>query len=108
MKQNREYVPPVVPEPVPSRRYYAATMQIFPGVRGTALKRPNGLIHIPMIIGKGEGQVGRMLDCLSQCCRVVYVTSKKLRGMLERRGYTCEIEQTADGPMDVWKPPLTH
>jgi hypothetical protein len=69
--------------------FWDATIQLAPGVQGFAFHK-NNLIIIPMILAEheGNGDVGRMLDRLSARCVIMAVTSKRLEGMLERRGYT--------------------
>jgi hypothetical protein len=74
------------------------------GVRGYAIKEGE-VIYIPLICAEkeGSGDVGRFLDSLSPRCVVPNVTSPRLRGMLERRGWTSEH----DGEVDIWKR-VTH
>lgn len=76
---------------------------LAPGVRGYAIEN-DGLIYIPLINAEteGAGDVGRFLDSLSPRCLIVNVTSRRLKGMLERRGWTCKMEITQDGPVDLW------
>lgn len=98
----RNYEPPVteVDEFAPA---WEPAGELYPGVRGVAVE-VDGQIHIPLILGNGEGKVGEMLDVLSKRCRVISVISPKLKKMLERRKWICEVEETKDGPLDVWRP----
>lgn len=64
--------------------------QLAPGVRGILLDLPRGVI-IPAIFAEkeGSGDVGRYLDSLPKDRCVVFPTvlSRRLRGMLLRRGF---------------------
>jgi len=53
-----------------------------------------------MVWGDGTGQVGKMLDVLSDRCRIIDVVNLKLRGMLVRRGWTW----TRKYAHEVWAP----
>ena len=72
---------------------------LAPGVRGYAIEK-NGFAYIPMILAdsEGRGDVGRFLDSLPLAVKVANVTSPRLRGMLERRGFQMAIEEECD----VW------
>lgn len=88
------YEPPVSTHPMPSRAWHQTT-QLAPGVRGFTFEK-EGILFIPLIVAEkeGNGDVGRFLDRLSMRCLIMEVTSDRLRGMLERRGYVkIEIEQ---------------
>lgn len=82
--------------------------KLAPGVLGYAVLH-EGRIYIPVIKSakEGNGDVGRFLDSLSPRCVVANVTSSRLRGMLERRGWRETTEETPDGPCDVWVKGLT-
>jgi hypothetical protein len=79
---------------------------LAPGVRGYAVEH-RGRIYIPLIAAEkeGSGDVGRFLDSLSPRCVFSCVTSERLRGMLERRGFAMTLEQDFFGgePVDVWR-----
>lgn len=72
---------------------------IAPGVRGYAVLW-RGKIYIPAIIAEkeGSGDVGRFLDSLSPRCVIPTVTSRRLMGMLIRRGFSPKN----DGEGEVW------
>lgn len=77
---------------------------LWPGVRGYAVEA-KGKIYIPLIIAEpaGEGNVGRFLDSLSYRCVIPNVTSKRLEGMLERRGWAVHTESDPkEGTCEVW------
>jgi hypothetical protein len=76
---------------------------LAPGVTGYAVLS-HGKIWIPWMSAKveGSGDVGRFLDSLSPRCVVPTVISPRLAGMLLRRGFAPHIEQTEDGPCEVW------
>ena len=61
--------------------------EIAPGVRGYAIES-DGWIFIPLVIGAGDGSVGRFLDSVTPRCVFPTVISPRLRGMLERRGFS--------------------
>ena len=79
---------------------------LAPGVRGYAIEE-NGKIYIPLIIAEqeGSGVVGRFLDSLTPRCVIPTVTSVRLRGMLERRGWKCTEEEAMGDVFDVWVRP---
>ena len=84
------YEPPTSHENCPWN-FWEPTIELAPGVQGFAFRSKDGnLIVIPMIVAEheGNGDVGRFLDRLSARCVIMAVTSKRLEGMLERRGYT--------------------
>lgn len=69
---------------------------LAPGVRGYAI-RARGSVYIPLIYAEqeGAGDVGRFLDSLPAWAtiRIPNVTSGRLRGMLERRGWLLRHER---------------
>lgn len=73
---------------------------IAPGVRGYAV-RSGSRIFIPLIVAEkqGNGDVGRFLDSLSPRCIIPNVTSARLKGMLQRRGWRPRF----DGECDIWE-----
>jgi hypothetical protein len=78
--------------------------ELAPGVIGYAVEH-EGCVYIPIITARkqGAGDVGRFLDSLSARCRVPNVTSPRLLGMLQRRGWKAATEVTDDGhPCEVW------
>jgi hypothetical protein len=86
--------------------------ELWPGVEGFAMSSPeNDDIYIPYIraIREGNGDVGRFLDALDKRCVFPNVFSRKLRGMLVRRGWKTRMEDS--GPhfgheeMEVWYQP---
>ena len=84
------YEPPISHADFPEN-FWEPTIELAPGVQGFAFRSKDGnLIFIPMIAAEheGNGDVGRFLDRLSARCVIMAVTSKRLEGMLERRGYT--------------------
>ena len=74
--------------------------QLAPGVRGFTYIRHKEIM-IPLILAEheGSGDVGRFLDRLSRRCVIVFVTSKRLRGMLVRRGWF----ETIEDETDLWR-----
>ena len=69
----------------------------------------NGKILIPLIesLEPGQGNVGRFLDSLSPRCEIPTVMNAKLRGMLERRGWTVRIEDDPQwGRVEIFCHPL--
>lgn len=94
------YEPPLVAIGSPMNE---ALDEIGPGVRGYAVES-NGRIYIPLIeaIAPGNGDVGRFLDSLSPRCAIANAASERLAGMLIRRGWVETIEESHDGPCDVW------
>jgi hypothetical protein len=64
-----------------------------------------GALYVPLLIAdrEGAGDVGRYLDTLpaDRTIKVPTVTSPRLRGMLDRRGYTETLEETPFGPVRV-------
>lgn len=81
---------------------------LAPGVRGYAI-RSHGAVYIPLIMAEAEGagDVGRFLDKLRlswAVIRIPNVTSTRLRGMLERRGFELRYEKTPHGDeIDVYE-----
>src|SRR5205809_1259994 len=93
------YEPPVTKEGEPLS---FEMPEIYPGVRGYAVEHADE-IWIPMIEGDGHGDVGKFLDALSPRCVIVNVVSRKLRGMLERRGWKCTPAwDEHEGDLDTW------
>ena len=72
---------------------------VAPGVRALVFDTDKGL-YIPFIAAErqGEGDVGRYLDALPRDRRVVFpsVISRRLMGMLERRGFTETMEYSEE------------
>lgn len=81
--------------------------RLAPGVFGYAIKSGNK-IYIPDIHAEkeGNGDVGRMLDRLHPSCVIANVVSRRLRGMLEGRGWKVTLENVPEeqggGSCDVW------
>lgn len=75
-----------------------------PGVIGYAIQVGDE-IFIPMIeaLKQGDGRVGKWLDTLSNRCVIVNCTSERLRGMLERRGWICDMRK-----VEEQKPKMGH
>ncbi len=75
---------------------------LAPGVRGYAVV-VGGCAYIPLIRAEheGSGDVGRFLDSLPSGVKIPNVTSRRLLGMLQRRGF----DETDEGGMDVWVKP---
>jgi len=92
------YEPPISTHPMPSRAWHPTT-KLAPGVWGYTFEC-EGKIFIPLIVAEkeGSGDVGRFIDRLSAKCVIMDVTSKRLEGMLLRRGWK-KIEV---GPNDYW------
>lgn len=90
--------PPTVPNGSACDEY-----ELAPGVHGYAVEHA-GAIYIPVIHAQreGAGAVGRFLDSLSSRCRIPNVVSPQLAGMLQRRGWKAQTEETELGPIDVW------
>jgi hypothetical protein len=84
---KKSYEPPISKGEMPTKAWQP-TMQLAPGVRGYTFRKGK-LIIIPLILAEkeGSGDVGRFLDRLSANCVIMSVTSERLAGMLERRGY---------------------
>ena len=99
------YLPPVTPE---SRALFEACYrsagELFPGVHGCAFAEGDE-IWIPLIrsVQEGSGQVGKFLDALDLRCCVIMVCSKRLRGMLERRGWVPTKQAFGREEIDVWR-----
>src|ERR1700734_973626 len=76
-------------------------------IHGYAIEE-NGLIYIPLMMSleEGKGHVGRFLDSLSPRCVIPNVTSARLRGMLERRGWTTYTESGNQGACEIYRHPL--
>ena len=74
--------------------------QLAPGVKGFAFEQ-DGHIIIPLIVAEreGSGDVGRFLDRLSQRCRIVCCTSRRLEAMLRRRGWKMQPDKEYE---DIW------
>lgn len=89
----KHYEPPLSVEPFPENSWQATTV-LAPGVRGFTYAWGD-IIFIPFIMAnrEGDGDVGRFLDSLSYRCVIQSVTSDRLRGMLERRGFIKTIVQ---------------
>jgi hypothetical protein len=109
--------PPISDDPMPSGAFKAVT-KLGPGVRGFSYRQPvnvyamrgrnrgqrllrKGEVIIPFLIAEkqGSGHVGRFLTRLSRNCVIVSVISKRLEGMLIRRGY----KKTMIGEDDYWR-----
>lgn len=92
------YEPPISAHPFPTKAWHATT-QLASGVRGFTFKQGE-LIFIPLILAEreGSGDVGRFLDRLSARCVIIDVTSKRLEGMLLRRGF----KKLKIGHQDFW------
>lgn len=73
-------------------------------IHGYAIEK-DGKILIPLIwsLEEGQGHVGRFLDSLSPRCVIPNVTSERLRGMLDRRGWTPYTEANPDGPCTIYQ-----
>lgn len=84
-----------------------ATYELAPGVQGYAMAGPDGSTYVPWLEAEheGNGDVGRFLDSLDSGTKVPTVISKRLMGMLARRGWKPTIEHTDMGPCDVWVKP---
>ncbi len=83
--------------------------QLAPGVFGYAVE-VDGSIYVPVITAEnpGSGQVGAFLDRLPENVRIPNVLSRRLLGMLTRRGWrlTTEIDETGDSvAVDVFVHP---
>lgn len=96
------YEPPTIPNGSTCDPY-----ELAPGVIGYAIEH-EGRVYIPLITAQreGSGDVGRFLDSLSPRCCVPNVTSERLRGMLERRRWGLEFDETGGDPVDVWVRPI--
>jgi hypothetical protein len=81
---------------------------IAPGVRGYTVDNGRKGLYVPLVIAEneGSGDVGRYLDSLPKDRRVVFpnVLSKRLVGMLSRRGFTRGSEWGGEmwGVVDIW------
>jgi hypothetical protein len=80
--------------------------QIAPGVRGCMID-DGGALWVPLIFADrpGTGDVGRFLDSLPRHRTVKFPTvlSRRLEGMLQRRGFRPTVEDTPElGPVEVW------
>lgn len=99
------YLPPLVSESKALHAiFYNEQSELYPGVQGMAFE--NGAeIWIPFIRAKqeGSGQVGKFLDALDARCCVIEVCSKRLVGMLERRGWVRTMETFGRAKIDVWR-----
>ena len=97
------YVPPL--SEVGSPCDYSS--RLADGVFGYAIET-DGRVYIPDINAEveGDGRVGKFLDSLDERCVIANVTSGRLAGMLERRGWQKTIEDNDEfGPVDVWLHP---
>lgn len=92
------YEPPCIEEG--SEIVFGQESILAPGVSGYAI-HSDGTVFIPLISAdkEGSGDVGRFLDSLSPRCVIPNVTSNRLKGMLERRGFSPEY----NGEVDIWK-----
>lgn len=66
--------------------------ELYPGVHGEVVVREQGDLKITFVnyiwaLNEGSGQVGKYLDSLEGTVIFEAVLSKRLRGMLKRRGY---------------------
>lgn len=81
------------------------TTRIAPGVLGVLYEEPGALIvNYVRAEQEGSGAVGRWLDAIPKALtvRVIAVTSERLVGMLERRGFKyCHVLMPA---ADDWCP----
>jgi len=96
------YEPPISEHDMPTNTHEQTTTLDI-GVYGFTQKVGDE-IFIPLIVAlrEGRGDVGRFLDHLSPRCVIVSVTSDKLRGMLERRGWKVTYNDEA---IDFWRRP---
>jgi hypothetical protein len=80
--------------------------RLAPGVRGYTVWS-KGALYVPLVIAvrEGHGDVGRYLDTMPTDRTVTFpnVMSPRLRGMLERRGYTHTSEASPFGPVPVMR-----
>ncbi len=74
--------------------------RLAPGVLGYTVDMPDGTLNIPMIQAEreGNGDVGRYLESLPRDRRICFpcVISRRLQGMLERRGFVPSVEWADD------------
>jgi hypothetical protein len=80
--------------------------QLAPGVLG-AIKMDGPVLEIVFITAEheGSGDVGRYLDGLECPVRIPCVLSPRLRGMLQRRGFTVRTEFDAEmeDTVEIWE-----
>ena len=102
MTTKMEFVPPLSNENDPLDPFNPS--YLCDGVQGYAIAN-QGEVWIPWIAAdvEGDGRVGKLLDNLAEHCCIVNITSKRLLGMLLRRGWKPRQVDTPDGPVDVWR-----